>query len=121
MSVRILVSLSKSPIIVCTFVMLLKKVALNNMLNLLYFNGFFDEASLKSLNDFEQVRNAIIVAKCEGVPFRGKPVDMANNAIAHILKRTSSELGAFPVVLQSNSGTDGEGDYTNEVVFQVVV
>ena len=85
-----------------------------------YKNGFFNEANLRGLNDFEQVRNAIIVAKCEGFPYRGEPKDMANDIIDHILKRTSSEAGAFPVVLQSNSGSDEEGDYTNEVVFQVV-
>ena len=90
-------------------------------MNIKYINGFFDEASLRGLNDFEQVRNAIIVAKCEGLPFRGRPKDMANDVIARILKRTSSEVGAFPVVLQSNSGPNTGGDYTNEVVFQVVV
>ena len=90
-------------------------------MNIKYINGFFDEANLRGLNDFEQVRNAIIVAKCEGLPFRGRPKDMANDVIARILKRTSSEVGAFPVVLQSNSGPNTGGDYTNEVVFQVVV
>ena len=87
---------------------------------LFYKNGFFDEASLRGLNDFEQVRNACIVAKCEGLPFRGTPENMANDALARILRRTSSEVGAFPVVLQSNGGTDAEGDFTNEVIFQVV-
>ena len=85
-----------------------------------YKNGSFDGASLRGLNDFEQVRNTTIVAKCEGLPFRGTAEDMANDVIARILKRTLSEVGAFPVVLQRNSGTDAEGDYTNEVVFQVV-
>ncbi len=86
----------------------------------IYKNGFFDEANLVGLNNFEQVRNATIVAKCEGLPYRGKPGDMANDVIARILKCNSSKVGAFPVVLQSNSGIDAVGDYTNEVVFQVV-
>lgn len=86
----------------------------------IYKNDFFNEANLKGLNDFKQVRNATIVAKCEGLPYRGKPKDMANDVIARILRRISSEVGAFPVVLQSNGGTDAEGDYTKEVVFQVV-
>ena len=89
-------------------------------MNIFYYNGSFDGASLRGLNDFEQVRNAIIVAKCEGLPFRGRPKDMANDVIARILKCNSSKVGAFPVVLQSNSGIDAVGDYTNEVVFQVV-
>jgi hypothetical protein len=54
-------------------------------MNIKYINGSFDEASLRGLNDFEQVRNATIVAKCEGLPYRGKPEDMANDVIAHIL------------------------------------
>ena len=45
---------------------------------------------------------------------------MACDIIARILKRSSYEVGAFPVVIQSNSGIDAEGDYTKEVVFQVV-
>ena len=90
------------------------------MIELFYYNGFFDEANLLGLNDFKQVRNATIVAKCEGFPYRGKPENMANDIIARILKRTFSEVEAFPVVLQSNSGIDAQGDYTKEVVFQVV-
>ena len=86
----------------------------------IYKNGLFNEANLRGLNDFEQVRNACIVAKCEGLPFRGTPENMANEVLARILKKTSSEERAFPVVLQSNGGTDAKGNYTNEVVFQVV-
>ena len=51
-----------------------------------YINGFISEACLRGLKDFEQVRDAIIVVKCEGVPFRGSPMDMARDAIVHILK-----------------------------------
>ena len=90
------------------------------MIKILYFNGSFDGASLRGLSDFEQVKDATIEARCEGFPFRGTPMDMAKDAIAHILKRVSSEIGLFPVVLESNSGTDKQGDYTTRVVFQVV-
>lgn len=37
-----------------------------------YINGFISETCLRDLKDFEQVRDAIIVAKCKGFPFRGK-------------------------------------------------
>ena len=46
-----------------------------------YINGFISEACLKGLKDFEQVRDAIILAKCEGLPFRGRPKDMAKRKI----------------------------------------
>jgi len=91
------------------------------MIDLLYFNGFFDEASLRGLNDFEQVRNTIIVAKCEGLPFRGNPVDMVNDAIAHILKRAPSGVRLFPIIMESDSGSDSHGEYTTKVIFQAVV
>lgn len=85
-----------------------------------YFNCFLDEASVEGLKDFEQVRNAMIVAECVGYPFRGSPEEMAKDIIGHILKRVSSEVGLFPVVLQSNSGTDCKGEYTTGVIFQIV-
>lgn len=83
-------------------------------------NCFLDEASLECLKIFEPRRNAMIMAQCMGYPFRGNPKEMAADIISHILKRVSSEVGLFPVVLQSNSGTDCKGEYTTEVVFQVV-
>lgn len=60
-------------------------VAIINM-EITYINGFISEACLKGLKDFEQVRDAIILAKCEGLPFRGRPKDMARDVIAHVLK-----------------------------------
>ncbi len=83
-----------------------------------YINGFISEACLRGLKDFEQVRDAIIVAKCEGVPFRGSPMDMARDAIVHILKVLCSETGLFPVIIESFGGMDSKGNYTTKVVFQ---
>ena len=89
-------------------------------MDIIFRNGLISEASLTSLNDFEQVKDAIIVAECEGVPFRGKPVDLARNALICILNHISSETGLFPVIIESCSGTDTRGDYTTKVVFQAV-
>ena len=85
-----------------------------------YINGFISESCLRGLKDFEQVRDAIIVAKCEGFPFRGRPMDMARDVIAHVLKVLCSETGLFPVIIGSFGGTDSNGDYTTKVVFQAV-
>lgn len=85
-----------------------------------YLNGFICEAGLNSLNDFEQVKNAVIVAKCKGFPFRGKAMDMAQNAISHILNKFPSTCGLFPVIYESYGGCNSSGDYTTEVVFQAI-
>ncbi len=85
-----------------------------------YINGFISEACLRGLNDFEQVRDAIIVAKCEGFPFRGKAMDMAQNAISHILNKLPSTRGLFPVIYESYGGCNSSGNYTTEVVFQAI-
>lgn len=58
--------------------------------------------------------------KCEGVPFRGSPMDMARDAIVHILKVLCSETGLFPVIIESFGGMDSKGNYTTKVVFQAV-
>ena len=94
-------------------------VAIINM-EITFINGFISEACLKGLKDFEQVRDAIILAKCEGLPFRGRPKDMARDVIAHVLKVLRSETGLFPVIIESFGGTDSKGEYTTKVVFQAV-
>ena len=101
----------------CTVTIIL--VAVINM-EITYINGFISEACLKGLKDFEQVRDAIILAKCEGLPFRGSPMDMARDAIIHILKVLCSETGLFPVIIESFGGMDSKGNYTTKVVFQAV-
>ena len=70
--------------------------------------------------DAEQVRNAIIVVNNEGLPFRGKPKDMADDVLFHILDKKSYNMGFLPVIFDSNGGTDKYGDYTSYVVFQAV-
>ena len=85
-----------------------------------YINGFISEACLRGLKDFEQVRDAIIVAKCEGFPYRGRPKDMARDVLVHVLKVVRSETGLFPVFIESFGGTNSKGDYTTKVVFQAV-
>lgn len=85
-----------------------------------YINGFISETCLRDLKEFEQVKDAIIVAKCEGFPYRGRPKDMARDVLVHVLKVVRSETGLFPVIIESFGGTDSKGDYTTKVVFQAV-
>ena len=85
-----------------------------------YFNGSYIGADGLSSINVEQVRNAIIVASNEGFPFRGKPRDMADDALAHILNMPSSNIGVMPVIYESVGGIDKHGDYTTDVVFQAV-
>ena len=93
----------------------------NNMIQVNYFNGSYSRANKVSPKDFGQVGNAIIMASNEGWPYQGKPDDMARDAVCHINGKLGFEIGAFPVVLDSKSGTDVEGKvYTTEVVFQAV-
>ena len=85
-----------------------------------YFNGSYIGADDLSSINVEQVRNAIVVASNEGYPFRGKPSDMADDVLAHILNSSSSNIGVIPVIYESVGGTDKHGDYTTDVVFQAV-
>ena len=52
--------------------------------------------------------------------FRGKAMDMAQNAISHILNKLPSTCGLFPVIYESYGGCNSSGDYTTEVVFQAI-
>jgi hypothetical protein len=47
-------------------------------------------------------------------------MDMARDAIVHILKVLCSETGLFPVIIESFGGMDSKGNYTTKVVFQAV-
>lgn len=94
-------------------------VAIINM-EITYINGFISETCMRDLKEFEQVKDAIIVAKCKGFPFRGRPRDMARDVIAHVLNVLCSEIGLFPVIIESFGGTDSKGDYTTKVVFQAI-
>lgn len=85
-----------------------------------YFNGSFVRADKVSSKDVEQMGNAIIMASNEGLPFRGKPEDFAKDALGRINGQQGCEIGLFPVILNRDGGTDKNGDYTTEVVFQAV-
>lgn len=90
------------------------------MIEVFYFNGSFVRADKVSSIDVEQVGNAIIMASNEGWPFRGKPEDLASDALEHINKQLDYEIGLCPIILSSNGGMDKDGDYATEVVFQAV-
>jgi hypothetical protein len=47
-------------------------------------------------------------------------MDMAQNAISHILNKLPSTCGLFPVIYESYGGCNSSGDYTTEVVFQAI-
>lgn len=85
-----------------------------------YINGSYIGAEDLSSIDVEQVRNAIVVASNDGFPYRGKPRDMADDVLAHILTKSSSNMGLMPVIYESCGGIDKYGDYTTDVVFQAV-
>jgi len=85
-----------------------------------YINGFISEACLRGLKEFKQVKDAIIVAKCEGFPYRGRPKDMARDVLVHVLNVLCSEIGLYPVIIESFGGMDSKGNYTTKVVFQAV-
>lgn len=85
-----------------------------------YINGSYIGAEGLCSIDVEQVRDAIVVASNEGFPFRGKPRDMADDVLAHILNKSSAKMGFMPVVYESAGGIDKYGDYTTDVVFQAV-
>lgn len=84
------------------------------MVTVNYVNGFCKGVDLEDLRSLEQVGNSIIMANSIGFPFRGKPHEMAQDAISHV-------YGDFvPIVIESRGGCDKRGDYTTKVVFQAV-
>lgn len=91
------------------------------MTKVFYYNGSFVRAEKESSKDVEQVGNAIIMVNNNGRPFRGKPEDLARDALDHLGKNNPLYMGLFPVILDSQSGTDNYGHYTNEVLFQAVI
>lgn len=84
------------------------------MITVNYVNGFCKGVDLEDFRSLKQVGNSIIMANSIGFPFRGKPHEMAQDAISHI-------YGDFvPIVIESWDGCDKRGDYTTKVVFQAV-
>ncbi len=86
----------------------------------LYQNGSWVRAIRKGSENYELLENTIHLAKCEGFPFRGNPLDMANNAISQFQCNSFGDIGDFPVILESRGGCDNNGNYTTEVIFQIV-
>lgn len=84
------------------------------MITVNYVNGFCKGVDLEDLRSLKQVGNSIIMANSIGFPFRGKPHEMAQDAVSHV-------YGDFvPIVIESWGGCDKRGDYTTKVVFQAV-
>ena len=86
-----------------------------------YINGFYCGADNESPKEIGQVKNAVITAVNTGYPFRGNAEDMAKNVISHIINEKNSDVGLFPVIIESYCGTDRHGEYVTKVVFQVVI
>jgi hypothetical protein len=91
------------------------------MLFVSFINGSFKGINNMELMDFEQLKNELFVVQNEGMPFRGKPSDMASDTLSHIIERISPESALFPVIFESDGGIDNYGNYTNKVIFQAVV
>ena len=84
------------------------------MITVNYVNGFCKGVDLEGLRSPKQIGNSVIMANSIGFPFRGKPPEMAQDAISHV-------NGAFvPIVIESWGGCDKRGEYTTKVVFQAV-
>ena len=84
------------------------------MVTISFLNGFYKGADFKGLSNLEQVDNTIFEANSEGQPFRGKPLDMASDALSHINSKF------LPIIIESWGGCDNRGYYTTKVVFQAV-
>lgn len=86
-----------------------------------YYNGFYNGAENESPKEIGQVKNAMIVVINVGFPYRGRPEDLAKDTLTHILNGVASDVDFFPVIFESNGGTDSQGEYTTKVVFQAVI
>ena len=84
-----------------------------------YINGFFHGTNIDG-SDIEQVRNVVIAVRNEGIPFKGTPMDMAIDIMAHISRWIPEAANLSPVILQSSGGVNRNGQYATEVVFQAV-
>lgn len=86
-----------------------------------YVNGSFSRAENLSPKKLGLSENAIILARNEGWPFRGKPEDMAKDAIRHINDELGKDLAMFPVIICCKQFIDEQDNYfTEEVVFQAI-
>lgn len=91
------------------------------MENIIFVNGSFCRAENLSLKTVGPGENAVMMASNEGWPFRGKPEDMAKDAIRHINDEYGLEFALIPVISISKQSIDEQGNYfTEEVVFQAI-
>lgn len=91
------------------------------MINILYLNGSFSRAENLSLKKAGPGENAVMMASNEGWPFRGKPDDMARDAIRHINDEHGLELALLPVIIGCKQSIDDQGNLlTEEVIFQAI-
>lgn len=82
------------------------------MITVNYVNGLCRGVDWENLRNPKLVDNSIVMANSVGLPFRGKPHEMAQDAISHI------DGYLVPVIVESWSGCDNQGNYTMKVIFQ---
>lgn len=85
-----------------------------------YLNGSYVGAENEKLIDLELIENSIIEVRNEGTPFRGRPKEMVEDVLVHIVNRLPCNKGIMPIIYQSSTGTDKYGIYTTDVIFQAV-
>lgn len=91
------------------------------MIKITFLNGSFHRAENLSLKTVGPGENAVMMASNEGWPFRGKPEDMAKDAIRHINDEYGLEFALIPVIIGCKQSIDDQGNYiTEEVIFQAI-
>ena len=92
------------------------------MVNIIFVNGSFCRAENLSPKEVGPGENVLMMARNEGWPFRGKPEDMAREAIRHINDELGYEIGMIPVIIYPKQKIiDDQGNLgIEEVVFQVI-
>lgn len=81
-------------------------------MKIIFINGNFSRAV--NAVSCEQLEGRVIIAESYGKPFRGTPDQMAEDVLHHLRCPFS------PVIIDSERGTDEQGDFTSRVKFQVV-
>ena len=91
------------------------------MENIIFVNGSFCRAENLSPKEVGPGVNVVMMVRNEGWPFRGKPDDMARDAIRHINDEHGLEFALIPVIIGCKQSIDEQGNYfTEEVVFQAI-
>lgn len=79
-------------------------------------NGRFFSADELTPDRLRQINGFVCEAANDGLPFRGTPTDMANDALRHL----DVYLELLPVIIDLKEGTDEMGRYTMSVTFEAV-